>query len=55
MESLEQFVEDLLDGSLKPFVRSDPVPEKNEGLVKVRDIEFSVKGLYKCPGLLTEG
>lgn len=57
MEALEQFVDDLLDGSLKPFIRSDPVPEKTDGLIKVRDAEFLARCYIKALGccVLTEG
>jgi len=35
MENLEQFVRDLTDGKLKPHLKSEPVPEDNDGPVKV--------------------
>lgn len=36
MENLEQFAKDFLDGKLQPYLKSEPVPEDNDGPVKVR-------------------
>ena len=36
MDNLEKFVNDLLDGNLKPYLKSEEVPENNDGPVKVR-------------------
>lgn len=33
--SLERFVDDYLAGRLKPYVKSEPVPERNADAVKV--------------------
>lgn len=35
IENLLAFTKDLLDGKLEPFVKSEPVPESNDGPVKV--------------------
>lgn len=34
-KSLERFVDDYLAGRLKPYVKSEPVPERNADAVKV--------------------
>ncbi|XP_074650434.1 protein disulfide-isomerase A4-like [Tubulanus polymorphus] len=33
-ETLERFVQNFLDGNLEPYMKSDPVPEHNDGPVK---------------------
>jgi len=35
VENLEQFVTEFDGGKLKPFIKSDPIPEDNDGPVKV--------------------
>jgi len=35
VDALEQFVNDVLDGKLKPYLKSEPIPESNDGPVKV--------------------
>ena len=35
VENLEKFVNDFLDGKVKPYLKSEPVPEDNDGPVKV--------------------
>jgi len=35
MDTLEQFVNDLLDGNLKPYLKSEPVPDNTNNAVKV--------------------
>ncbi|XP_052738487.1 protein disulfide-isomerase A3 [Bicyclus anynana] len=35
IENIIAFTKDLLDGKLEPFIKSEPVPEKNDGPVKV--------------------
>jgi len=35
MDNLEQFVNDFLDGNLKPYLKSEPIPESNDEPVKV--------------------
>ncbi|XP_067667289.1 protein disulfide-isomerase A3-like isoform X1 [Haliotis asinina] len=35
MESFEQFVRDVLDGKVEPYLKSEPVPEPNDEPVKV--------------------
>ena len=36
MDNLEKFVKDLLDGKLKAYLKSEPIPESNDDPVKVR-------------------
>ena len=33
--NLEKFVNNFVDGKLKPYIKSEPVPENNDGPVKV--------------------
>lgn len=35
IENLEKFVKDLVDNKLEPYLKSEPVPEKNDEPVKV--------------------
>lgn len=35
IEALETFVNDVLDGKLEPYLKSEPIPETQEGYVKV--------------------
>lgn len=35
MESFEQFLKDLKDGKLEPYLKSEPIPDDNSGPVKV--------------------
>ena len=35
VENLESFVNALLDGNLKPYLKSEPVPDANDEAVKV--------------------
>ncbi|XP_074651365.1 protein disulfide-isomerase A3-like [Tubulanus polymorphus] len=35
MDNLEKFVQNLLDGKLEPYLKSEPVPEDNDAPVKV--------------------
>jgi len=35
VDTLEAFANDFLDGKLKPYIKSEPVPESNDGPVKV--------------------
>jgi len=35
VDSFKKFLQDYFDGNLKPFVKSEPVPEPNDGPVKV--------------------
>ena len=35
MDTLEKFVNSLLAGELKPYLKSEPVPESNDAPVKV--------------------
>lgn len=34
-KALERFLQSYFDGSLKPYLKSEPVPENNDGPVKV--------------------
>ena len=38
MDTLEKFVNSLLAGELKPYLKSEPVPESNDAPVKVSQI-----------------
>lgn len=35
-KALERFLQDYFDGKLKRYLKSEPVPENNDGPVKVR-------------------
>jgi len=35
VETISQFIQQFLDGKLEPFLRSDPIPENNNEVVKV--------------------
>lgn len=35
IEALEKFVKDLLEGKLEPYLKSEPIPENNDGPVTV--------------------
>lgn len=35
-KALERFLLSYFDGSLKPYLKSEPIPENNDGPVKVR-------------------
>lgn len=35
-KALERFLQDYFDGNLKRYLKSEPVPESNDGPVKVR-------------------
>lgn len=35
VDTLETFVNDLLDGNLEPYIKSEPIPESQEGPVTV--------------------
>lgn len=39
-KSLERFVDDYLASRLKPYVKSEPVPERNVDAVKVTPLSF---------------
>jgi thioredoxin-like negative regulator of GroEL len=34
-EALLKFYEDFIEGKIQPYFRSEPIPETNDGLVKV--------------------
>ena len=36
VDSLESFVNEFKDGKIKPYIKSEPVPEDNDGPVKVK-------------------
>lgn len=40
-KALERFLQDYFDGKLKRYLKSEPIPENNDGPVKVRSIFFS--------------
>ena len=35
-KALERFLQDYFDGNLKRYLKSEPIPENNDGPVKVR-------------------
>lgn len=35
-KALERFLQDYFDGKLKRYLKSEPIPENNEGPVKVK-------------------
>ena len=35
MDTFESFVSDFVDGKLEPYMKSEPIPEKDDGFVKV--------------------
>lgn len=37
--ALERFLQDYFDGKLKRYLKSEPIPETNDGPVKVRNIQ----------------
>lgn len=37
-KALERFLQDYFDGKLKRYLKSEPIPENNDGPVKVRSI-----------------
>lgn len=39
-KALERFLQDYFDGKLKRYLKSEPIPENNDGPVKVRSIFF---------------
>lgn len=36
MENMEKFLHEFFAGSLKAYLKSEPIPESNDGPVKVR-------------------
>jgi hypothetical protein len=40
LENLKKFAQNLLDGKLEVFIKSEPAPENNDGPVKVRVLFF---------------
>lgn len=38
-KALERFLQDYFDGNLKKYLKSEPIPENNDGPVKVRAAE----------------
>lgn len=43
-DNLKKFVDDLLADKLEPYFKSEPLPENNDGPVKVRAIDLSAGG-----------
>lgn len=39
-KALERFLQDYFDGKLKRYLKSEPIPENNDGPVKVRNFFF---------------
>lgn len=42
-KALERFLQDYFDGNLKKYLKSEPVPENNDGPVKVSVVSGEVK------------
>ena len=40
VDNLEKFTNNFLDGKLKPYIKSEPVPESNDEPVKVSCLSF---------------
>jgi len=43
LENLDTFVEQLLNGQLTPYLKSEPVPASNDGPVKVGFLHICLK------------
>ena len=41
--ALETFVNEFKDGKLKPYLKSEPIPESNDGPVKVSNAGVTIK------------
>ncbi len=41
VDTLKAFVQSYLDGDLETYMKSEPVPESNDGPVKVHIIDYS--------------
>lgn len=53
VENLESFVNALLDGILKPYLKSEPLPDSNDEPVKVlRKCSVSLSGIVVLKLLL---
>lgn len=49
MDGLKEFAKQFLDGELTPYIKSEPVPETNDGPVKVNiAVDYSNIGSYIC-------
>ena len=48
MDNLEKFVNDLLDGKLKAYLKSEPIPDSNDEPVKVRATSIVKLLKYHC-------
>lgn len=46
MDNLEKFVRDFLDDKVEPYLKSETVPEDNDGPVKVSKANFVDKYMY---------
>lgn len=46
METLKAFVDQFLKGELVPYIKSEPVPEKNDGPLTVRALLCALGPLY---------
>ena len=42
MDALEKFAKDMLDGKLKPHLKSEPIPENNDKGVRVCIIQLHI-------------
>ena len=41
-KALERFLQDYFDGNLKRYLKSEPIPENNDGPVKVSKLASSI-------------
>ena len=42
VDALNNFVNEFKDGKLKPYIKSEPIPEDNDGPVKVNTLLSSL-------------
>ena len=50
VDNLEKFVNDLLDGKLEAYLKSEPIPEDNDAAVKVSflSLQYTLAIIYFC-------
>lgn len=51
---MERFLQNYFDGTLKPYLKSEPIPENNDGPVKVRPLGQSSEILFVLSKFLTK-
>ena len=53
VDNLQQFVTEFASGSLKPYIKSEPIPEDNTGPVKVGVVSFVLYAyVFACYSVL---